>query len=186
LDSYFVRTDHPDFTKIKELINVMTGNLLDRTYISELNDWIEQNEKLKDGSVAPYFSVKSSEGKMINRSAFTEKYLLLHFWASWDQASRRESAGLRDVYRKYKKKKNFDMVSYSLDIDSLLWKKAIKQDSLTWKQLSDFSSWESPVVKQYAVHSLPSTFLIDPNSKIIARDIKGDSLIHKLQELLSE
>ncbi len=38
----------------------------------------------------------------------------------------------------------------------------------------------------YGVHAIPQNFLIDPQGKIVAKNLRGDALDDKLQELLGK
>ena len=84
LDKYFVQKPQPNLEQIKKLADRMTGDLKDRPYMEALLTHIEEEEKVDIGKTAPYFRIRNTEGKDINRSDFKDKYLLIQFWASWD------------------------------------------------------------------------------------------------------
>lgn len=75
LDKYFVQKETPDFSKIKKLVEVMTGVLQDKPYIERLNETITQAEKSEIGKYAPFFSLPNAKGEKITRSsdAFKQK-----------------------------------------------------------------------------------------------------------------
>ncbi|MFZ4671404.1 MAG: peroxiredoxin family protein [Flavobacterium sp.] len=77
--------------------------------------------------------------------------------------------------------KNFEILSVSLDDDRTSWTKAIKSDQYVWTNISDLLLWDSPVAKLYAVESIPANFLIDPTGKIVAKNLRGISLLQKLR-----
>lgn len=186
LNRYFILQENPDYNKIKELIDVMTGMLLDQPSIEKVSDYIDQLEKVKDGKTAPYFNLPNAKGEKIARTSdkLRNKYLLLTFWASWCNADSTAHAQLRQLNRTYKKNKDFAMLSISLDIDKEAWEEAIKKDTLNWEQVCDFSGWESETARQYAILTLPTNILLSPSGGIIARDIKGDSLVNKIKEVV--
>ena len=125
LDKYFVQKETPDFSKIKKLVEVMTGVLQDKPYIERLNETITQAEKSEIGKYAPFFSLTNAKGEKITRSsdAFKQKSLLINFWASWnDSISQKQSnSELREIYKKYKKNKYIGMLGISLDVDKQQW-----------------------------------------------------------------
>lgn len=135
------------------------------------------------GKEAPEFALPDIKGKMVRLSSFKGKYVLLDFWASWCGPCRQESPNVVRAYNKYKGK-NFDILSVSLDNDKAAWLKAIDKDGLTWTHVSDLNAWESTVVRLYQVEGIPATFLLDPNGGVVARDLRGDALDQKLEELL--
>lgn len=186
LNKYFIRQEKPDYKKIKELIDVMTGALLDQPSIEKVSKYIDQLEKVEDGKNAPYFNLPNAKGEKIARTSdkLRNKYLLITFWASWCKADSTANAELRQLNRTYKKNKDFAMLGISLDIEKEAWKEAIKKDTLNWEQVCDFSGWESETARQYAILTLPTNILVSPSGGIIARDIKGDSLTNKIKEIV--
>ena len=165
LDKYFVQKETPDFSKIKKLVEVMTGVLQDKPYIERLNETITQAEKSEIGKYAPFFSLPNAKGEKITRSsdAFKQKSLLINFWASWnDSISQKQSnSELREIYKKYKKNKYIGMLGISLDVDKQQWKDAIKRDTLDWEQVCDFGGLNS----EAAVQGIDATLItIEVNS----------------------
>ncbi|MDR2816452.1 MAG: thioredoxin family protein, partial [Proteiniphilum sp.] len=86
--------------------------------------------------------------------------------------------------KNFKPSPELAIAGISLDMDKDGWKKAIKQDTLKWEQLNDFSGWNSTVVKQYGIDEIPYNILVDNKGKIIARGIRGEELVSKLDSLL--
>ena len=189
LDKYFVQKDSPDFNKIKKLIEVMTGILQDKLYIEQLNEAISLSEKTETGKYAPFFSLSNIKGEKITRSSedFKKKNLLINFWASWgDSISNHQSnTELKEIYQKYKKNKHIAMLGISLDMDKQEWQDAIKRDTLNWEQVCDFGGLNSEVAKQYAIKQVPSNILLSADGKILAKNLKGEQLKKKIEEVVT-
>ncbi len=139
------------------------------------------------GFEAPDFSAKQPNGESLSIRSLRGKYVLLDFWASWCGPCRRENPNLVKAFNNYKDK-NFTVIGYSLDggnnaLDS--WTKAIEKDGLLWYQISDLAGWNSLPVQLYGISSVPTNFLIDPNGKIIAKNLRGEELELKLNEILN-
>lgn len=130
------------------------------------------------------FTQNDTEGKAVRFSDFKGKYVLVDFWASWCGPCRAENPNVLKAYNQYKDK-NFTVVGVSLDDKGENWKKAIKDDNMPWTQLSDLKGWENEVSTYYGIRGIPSTLLIDPNGKIIAKDLRGELLNKKLEELFN-
>ncbi len=128
------------------------------------------------------FTQNNTEGKPVQFSDFRGKYVLVDFWASWCGPCRAENPNVLAAYKKYKDK-NFTVVGVSLDDDGDKWKKAIKDDGMPWTQVSDLKGWKNEVSTYYGIMGIPSTLLIDPSGKIIAKDLRGVTLNEKLAEL---
>ena len=186
LDHYFVKQPKPDTKRIKRLIEDMTGELKDRNYIQNLLRDIETLEKAVIGKSAPHFQLMNQDGKKITRTDYKDKYLLLYFWASWDEQCRQTHQDLRAIYKKKAYKKKFDILGISLDVDKTQWKEAIKRDTLNWEQVCDFQGWESEPVQQYAIKELPTTILLTPAGKIEAKNLMPQELEEKLKEITTK
>ena len=189
LDKYFVQKDSPDFNKIKKLIEVMAGVLQDKLYIERLNESISQAEKTEIGKYAPFFSLPNVKGEKISRTSenLKKKNLLINFWASWGDsiANQNSNAELREIYKKYKKNKYIAMLGISLDLNKEQWKDAIKRDTLDWEQVCDFDGFNSEVAKQYTIRQIPANILLSADGKILAKDLKGEKLKKKIEEVVS-
>lgn len=135
------------------------------------------------GTEAQAFSQKDTSGKLVSLKSFRGKYVLIDFWASWCGPCRAENPNLVAAYNQFKQK-NFTVLGISLDDDKASWMGAIKKDQLFWTQLSDLKSWGNAVAQMYRIQSIPANLLIDPSGVIIAKNLRGEELITKLNELI--
>jgi peroxiredoxin len=139
------------------------------------------------GQLAPNFTQTDTSGRKISLASFQGKYVLLDFWASWCGPCRKENPNVVKLYNRYKDK-GFTVIGISLDKETARneWLQAIRKDGLTWTQLSDLKYFDNAVAKLYSIESIPRNFLIDPQGKIIARDLRGEELAGKLATLLNK
>jgi thiol-disulfide isomerase/thioredoxin len=135
------------------------------------------------GALAPDLAFENPEGKIMKLSDLRGKVVLLDFWASWCGPCRKENPNVVKVYNKYHEK-GFEIYSVSLDRDKSSWVKAIATDGLVWpNHVSDLGYWQSQAAKIYGVNSIPATFLIGKDGRIIARNLRGGALENALKEL---
>lgn len=152
----------------------------------ELKANIEKREQLKIGSYAPDFSQKDVHDSLVSLSDFRGKYVLLEFWASWCKPCREEAPYLKTAYEQYNNA-GFTILSVSLDREGAKaqWLKAIIQDGTgMWTHVSEFNYFSNAVARLYMVPAIPANFLIDPSGKIIAKNLRGESLISTLEHIL--
>ena len=136
------------------------------------------------GATAPEIVQSSPDGKNIPLTSLRGNYVLIDFWASWCRPCRYENPNVVKTYHKYKDK-GFDIYSVSLDKNRDRWAKAISDDGLVWEShVSDLQAWSNQAARDYGVGSIPATFLIDPEGKVIAKNLRGPALEEKLKELL--
>jgi len=128
------------------------------------------------------FEQNDTLGNLVNFKDFRGKYVLIDFWASWCGPCRAENPNVLKAYHLYKDK-NFTVLGISLDEKGTDWKKAIVKDQLPWTQLSDLKGWKNAVSSYYGIRGIPSSLLVDPEGKIIAKDLRGEALHTKLKEL---
>lgn len=135
------------------------------------------------GVKAMDFSQPDADGNLISLDSFKGKYVLLNFWSSWSEASRGENLDLLTLYLQFKNK-GFEILSVSLDSEREQWLNAIRDDHLIWPQLSDLRGWNNKAAQIYAITSVPKSFLIGPDGRIVGKDLFGEALLEKLEEVL--
>jgi peroxiredoxin len=158
--------------------NVRTSNIG-----KSLAEQIAQSKIGAIGTEAMDFTQNDPEGKPISLSSFRGKYVLIDFWASWCKPCRVENPNVVKAYNKFSSK-NFTVFGVSLDREKEPWIKAIEKDGLVWPQVSDLQFWQNSAAVLYRVQGIPQNFLIDPNGKIVAKNLRGEELEAKLCELL--
>jgi len=187
------------------VINLLQqGNLLDRDkyfdlYLSTADklkkEWpnytvtkpfIEMVDKMKVtaiGQVSPEIEMPNPDGQMIKLSSLRGKFVLVDFWAKWCGPCRRENPNVVKAYQKYKDK-GFEVFGVSLDRNREDWLQAIQEDGLTWTHVSDLKYFDSKAANDFNISAIPFSILVDPEGKIIAKNLRGASLDKKLEEVL--
>ena len=108
---------------------------------------------------------------------------MLDFWAAWCTPCRQENPNIVAQYHDFKDK-GFTVFGVSLDRDRSAWLKAIQDDKLEWTQVSDLQMWDSPAARLYQITAIPASFMIDPEGKIVGKNLRGQALKEFLEQHL--
>ncbi len=142
--------------------------------------------RTSEGSIAPELEFSDPTGKVRKLSDLRGKVVLIDFWASWCGPCRRENPHVVAMYAKYHDK-GFEVFSVSLDNNRDKWIEAIAKDNLSWpNHVSDLKGWGSAAAKLYGVNSIPCTFLIDQEGRIIAKGLRGQQLTDVLERIFGK
>lgn len=174
--------NHDLFVKIAEDAKTKLPNSeVAKQFIAE----VEASKMLAIGMEAPEIALPNPDGEIVPLSSLRGKYVLVDFWAKWCGPCRRENPNVVKVYNKYHDK-GFEVYGVSLDRKKEDWLQAIEQDGLHWTQVSDLKYWNSEAAKTYNVKSIPFALLLDPDGKIIGKNLRGRALEQKLEEIFKE
>ncbi|MBB2148304.1 TlpA disulfide reductase family protein [Pedobacter gandavensis] len=168
--------------EILRLYNLIPDSLTTNSYGKELK-FIMDN--LYVGKTAPDFTQVDTAGNKVSLSQFRGKYVLIDFWASWCTPCRAENPHLVEAMKKYGNKK-IEIISVSFDDKREPWLAAIKKDGIgMWKHVSDLKGRENELSKIYRISPIPRNFLIDPDGKIIAKNLRGKNFLTELSKLIN-
>jgi peroxiredoxin len=166
-------------------LNSLKPSALENMYGIYLKETVAEARVNAVGSMAMDFTQADTSGNPVSLSSFRGKYVLLDFWASWCGPCRQENPNVVANFKKFSSK-NFTVLGVSLDRPGQKdrWLQAIYKDNLTWTHVSDLQFWNNAVAQQYRVQGIPKNWLIGPDGKIVAKDLRGPALEQKLCELL--
>jgi peroxiredoxin len=169
--------------KAEELYGLMTAPVQASGLGQYVNQQIQESKINAIGSVVKDFSQKDTSGNPLNFSSFRGRYVLLDFWASWCRPCRMENPNVVAAYNKFHDR-NFTILSVSLDQAKPAWLNAIQMDGLNWNHVSDLKGWNNEVAAIFQIRSIPQNLLIDPQGKIVAKNLRGPLLENKLNQVL--
>ena len=174
-----------NISQTEKRISMLKPTALNNFYGNYLKQTVAEAKVLAIGSEAIDFSQPDTLGVPVTLSSFRGKYVLLDFWASWCGPCRQENPTVLQNFNKFKDK-NFTVLGVSLDRPGQKdkWLQAIHADNLTWTHVSDLQFWNNAIAVQYKIQSIPQNFLVGPDGKIVAKNLRGPALESKLCELL--
>ncbi len=174
-------------SEVKEYYELISDKLKQTELAKNLKTELDKRSAVEIGSKAPEFSGPNPDGEELALSELLGKVTLIDFWAAWCKPCRVENPNIVRVYEKYHDQ-GFNIVGVSLDREDQRerWLQAIKEDNLTWPQISNLQYWQEPIAQLYGVRAIPAAFLLDENGVIVARDLRGENLENKVKEMLGQ
>lgn len=158
----------------KSKINKITKRVIEKRLFPELH--VDINDMIFD------FELPDRNNITHNTKALKGKWILIDFWASWCGPCRKQLPELKKIYDS-NKDLNFEIIGVSIDEDSTKWKKALDIENLNWINVNENRGFEGKISIKYNVDQIPMNFLINPEGKIVAKDISIDELIKTLKEI---
>ncbi len=174
-----------DDAKVSKLLALVPEELKN----ARINDLIKLYDVRAETAVGkPFKDIKAAtpEGGELSVSevAAQAKVLMIDFWASWCGPCRQEMPNVKAAYDKFHAQ-GFEIIGVSLDQDEAAWKKAITDLGIVWPQISDLKGWQCEGAALYGVQAIPATVLIKDGT-IVARDVRGEEIATKIEELLKD
>lgn len=170
------------FQYIDSISMIMVDKFPDVPDVQQLGNELAQRRPLAVGAQAPDVALPNPEGDTIRISDFRGNYVLVDFWAGWCGPCRKENPNLVAAYEKYQGQ-GFQILGISLDRTREAWVNAIEEDKLIWDQISDLAYFNSVAAEIYMINAIPHSVLIDPEGKIVAKNLRGAMLNTKLETI---
>lgn len=168
-----------EFPFLDSLANEMKIRLPHSKYAKRFVEQVEGMKALSIGQQAPDIVLPNPDGEEKSLSSLRGKYVLLDFWAAWCRPCRVENPNIVRLYNEYNDK-GFEVFGVSLDRKKEDWIAAIQKDNLNWTNVVDLGSKAAIL---YNVNTIPESYLLDREGKIIGKNLRGKALEEKLEEI---
>lgn len=173
-----IQTDFPK-TKIAENAGQILASIKEEQAAKKIQ------ASLVEGATFPEFHVTDLAGKPLSISNYKGKVVLLDFWATWCGPCVAELPNVLKTYEKHHAD-GFNIIGISLDKEREKLDSFIKEKNMTWPQYFDGQGWENKLATTYGIRSIPATYLLDGNGKIIGKDLRGEQLEEAVTKALAK
>ena len=171
-----------EYAFLDSLAGRFRNELPNSKFTKQLLSQVDRMSALAVGAVAPEIELPDPEGNLVTLSSLRGQHVLIDFWAGWCKPCRVENPNVVRVYNKYHDQ-GFEIFGVSLDRTRQQWVSAIEQDGLTWEHGSELQYFRTKAAQDYNISAIPATYLIDPEGRIIAKNLRGPTLEAKLREI---
>ena len=173
--------------EINNVLNTITPVLHDDVAYQVLKEQAENMYPVAKGEKYTDIELTNEEGTSVRLADYVKsgQYNMLEFWASWCGPCRGEIPHLRHVSELYEEGV-FHIISISIDEREKDWKRALKQEKMTWTQLNDRKGMKGPVPQKYKVNGVPFSLILDKEGRIVAGGVRGAELDNVLIELIGD
>ena len=166
---------------LEALYNKLSETVQSSNAAVEVKKYIDVNNTLQPGNILPDFTFPSSNNKAVKISDYRGYYTLVDCWASWCGPCRRENPFLKEALATYKDR-GFRILSISFDDNREHWLKVVADDKMEWQQVSELKGWDNEFGKSFKIESIPFNILLDPQGRIVAKNLRGGELFKVLKE----
>ena len=149
-----------------------------------IKTWLANALDLTIGDQAPDFQAPNLADKTIALSDFKGKYVLVEFGLTGCLGSRQDNPNLLKAYQKYQDA-GFEILSVWLDTQKESWAKTVETDKMIWTSINDLQGARGPIPTMYNVNYYPTSYLLNQDGIIIAKDLREAALEEKLAELFN-
>ena len=187
IGKYYLRNsiNRFNFEEQEKVLALADSNFRAEPHIARVITRIENYRNVAVGKRFVDFTMNTPEGNEVSLSDFAGQgnYTLIFFGATWCPISMQQVPQLVELYAQYKNK-GFEIVGISFERNHSAWIAGIERYNITWPQMSDMLTFQSPVWDLYAIRGVPTFVLLDREGIIIARNLRGEALDNKLAELM--
>ena len=119
---------------------------------------------------------KGLDGQPLDVSKFRGKTLVVLFWTGAAEAGRRD---LPDLLKVQQKAKDLEVLGVCLDVDKPAVETFLKANALPWPEIYEPKGMDGELANQFGIISLPTMFLVDPQGKVLSRNLRSAADLEK-------
>ncbi|WP_234570554.1 TlpA disulfide reductase family protein [Rhodohalobacter sp. 614A] len=146
---------------------------------------LHELESLQIGQPAHVFAAETVQGNSFSLSDLSGEFILLQFWGTWCGPCKPEIPHLKTLYEKHSDR-NMTIIGVALDENEKLVQDFTTENEIEWPQILQPKRWGGEIVESYNVAGVPRMYLIDPDGKIVAKDLRGEEMVNEVDRMIAE
>ena len=183
-DKYFVQDDNVDDKKTETILQILKKENTQNLFLLNIEGQLAKSGKGEIGSTLPSVKLETKEKKTIDISKLNKDFAIIIYWATWCNNSYDIADQIREIKDKYEESGKLDIVSVSADTEIYRWQDYTRPDSIGIHNYCDGEAWDSPILKDLSIRSLPLFIIADKDHKIVVRDENLDNMMAELSKLI--
>ena len=141
---------------------------------------------LQVGDEFPDLMLDNQFGDAIPVSTLQGKVVLVEFWASYSKiCTDRQCYYFKPIYEQYADH-GFEIYGISVDTNVREWLSTVESEGLPWVNVANFDSARTDLEKKFLIQHLPTTYLLDRNGRIVAKDVGPNELEGHIERLMTQ
>lgn len=169
--------------ELLDSVKRVAGHVRELDRMKEFETSLEALVKTQPGNMFVDFVTRDNSGKESKLSDYVGKgkYVLVDFWASWCAPCRWEMPNLAKIYNKYAKNGKMIVLGVATWDEEAKTRKAMEELNVVWPQM--FNAGDLPM-SHYGIRGIPHIILFDPEGKIVKRELRGESMMTEIDDLM--
>ena len=184
LQRHFILSQSPDYAEAYDLCAALHRAQPGNVRLALLEKQLSQLRNMKATGKMPQFKSTDTEGHTVDNSSLRSKVNVFYVWGMCNYDSQTALRNLRKLELEHPGQ--LSVVSLCMDSSPVEGKNVIEHDSIGWPNICDGLMWQSPVVEQLGIATIPACFVTDRDGNILARNLNHNDLQAKLKELLGD
>lgn len=182
IQKHFIQTDTPDYPKAASLLDKMQKADNENGNVMKLRNLVKGLAACSVGNQIPSFSATDIKGKTTGKIHLKGKVNVVSVWASWNYDSQNIQRRLRKLRKEYGSK--LAIVSVCIDGSKEQCERSLRNDSVDWSTVCDGKMWETPMLKQLGIASVPANIVTQSNGKIVALNLDAQAMEDKIRAMI--
>ena len=184
LHRYFLQSLEPDYAKGYTLCEKLRAHQPNNANVARLLTQLEALKAYVASGKLPSFQAISTDGDTVTEATMNGDVNVIMAWASWSYDSQSPMRTLSTLMKKHRQR--LRVLSISVDAAPSEGKGVLERDSVQWPNVCDSLMWQSPVLSQLGIATVPANIITDKQGTIVARNLSSTDLQKKVKEMLGE